>query len=69
QKVEFGKHNATALNLNAAVYDLHVTDNARPGFYLVSLPKVRLEADTIYTVLAIGDPIRNEPLVLTSRPR
>lgn len=69
QKVEFGKYNATALNLNAAVYDFHVTDNARPGFYFVSLPKVRLEADTVYTVLAIGDPIRNEPLVLTSRPR
>jgi ribosomal protein S8E len=69
EKVEFAKYNATALNVNPATYDIYVTDNARPGFFLVSLPKVRLEADTIYTVLAIGDPIRNEPLVLTSKQR
>lgn len=69
QKVEFGKYNATALSLSPTLYDIYVTDNARPGFYLVSLPRVRLQPDTIYTVLAIGDPIRNEALVLTSTQR
>ncbi len=69
EKVEFGKYNATALNVAPATYDIYVTDSARPGFFLVSLPKVKLEADTIYTVLAVGDPIRNEALVLTSKQR
>lgn len=69
EKVTFPNYNATALTVNPATYDIYVTDSARPGFYLVSLPKVKLEADTIYTVLAIGAPVSNEPLVLTSKQR
>jgi hypothetical protein len=39
------------------------------SFYLARARPGAQEADTIYTALAIGDPIRNEPLVLTSKQR
>lgn len=67
--VTFPNYNAQPLEVDAGTYDIYAVDAANPSFYLVNAPQTTLEPDTIYTVLAYGDPIINAPLVLTSDVR
>lgn len=65
----FPKYTAAGLEVDPATYDIYAVATANPKFFVASMPGTALEADTIYTVIAYGDPVRSTPLVLTAGVR
>jgi len=67
RSLAFGKGTVKALNLDAGKYDLAVVPAGKKTPVVINLAGTQLNADTIYTVIAIGKLADIKPLVLTSK--
>lgn len=67
--LEFPKYTATALEVDPGLFNIAVTPAGQRSPVVTQLTQVELNADTIYTVIAYGDPVAGNPLVLTRSPR